>query len=79
MGDSEIIAAGNPDNGAKIFKQRCSQCHTTESVSEGVCAACVRVPGISIWNADSFLVLLGWKAQDWSQFEWTIWKENWTG
>ena len=31
MGDSEIIAAGNPDNGAKLFKQRCSQCHTTES------------------------------------------------
>ena len=30
MGD---VPEGNPTNGAKIFKQRCAQCHTTESVS----------------------------------------------
>ena len=29
MGD---IPAGDPTNGAKIFKQRCAQCHTTEKV-----------------------------------------------
>ena len=43
MGDNEVIAAGNPDNGAKIFKQRCAQCHTTESVREGVCGCVPRV------------------------------------
>ena len=27
------IPAGDPAKGAKIFKQRCAQCHTTEKVS----------------------------------------------
>lgn len=27
------IPQGNAANGAKIFKQRCAQCHTTEAVS----------------------------------------------
>jgi len=31
MGDE--IPAGDPAKGAKIFKQRCAQCHTTEAVS----------------------------------------------
>ena len=30
MGD---IPAGDAEKGAKIFKQRCAQCHTTEAVS----------------------------------------------
>ena len=29
MGD---VPAGDPTSGAKIFKQRCAQCHTTEKV-----------------------------------------------
>ena len=28
------IPKGDPANGAKIFKQRCAQCHTTEKVSD---------------------------------------------
>ena len=30
MGD---IPQGDPTKGAKVFKQRCAQCHTTEAVS----------------------------------------------
>ena len=31
MGD---VPAGDAEKGAKIFKQRCAQCHTTEAVSK---------------------------------------------
>lgn len=31
MGDD--VPAGDPAKGAKVFKQRCAQCHTTEKVS----------------------------------------------
>lgn len=34
MGDN--IPQGDPANGAKIFKQRCAQCHTTEKVYQEI-------------------------------------------
>lgn len=35
------IPVGDPAAGAKIFKQRCAQCHTTEKVELGNCVSSI--------------------------------------
>ena len=48
MGKEETIPEGNAEKGAKVFKQKCAQCHTVTKVSSKE----------KLWYKSSFLIAL---------------------
>lgn len=71
----EMAEGGDPKKGEKIFKQRCSQCHTTEFVWIFIVAQAWD-PGILSWR--ECCVHAGRKTQDWAKPQWSLWSKNWT-